>query len=88
MKAGDAIAIFNLGTAYSSGIRDYPQEHVKGLKLWHQAGEFGLAAANCNIGFAYYHGADGVESDMKKANITGNWQLPGDILLQGTILGF
>ena len=46
VKAGDAIAIFNLGTAYSSGIRDYPQEHVKGLKLWHQAGEFGLAAAN------------------------------------------
>ena len=46
VEVGDAIAIFNLGTAYSSGIRDYPQEHAKGLKLWHQAGEFGLAAAN------------------------------------------
>jgi len=67
MKAGDANAMFNLGTYYGDGLYGLPQDHTKAFELRHRAGELGFAAANTQIGFSYENGR-GVEIDRKKAN--------------------
>jgi len=62
----DALAIRNIGCFYHSGGNCLPQNDVKALKLWHQAGEIGDALAYYNVGCAYKNGG-GVERDEKKA---------------------
>ena len=66
-EVGDAVAIHNRACCYDEGMYDFPQDWVKALELWHQAGELGHAAAYCNVGNAYLHG-EGVERDEKKAD--------------------
>ena len=67
VEAGDAEAIFNLGSFYSEGACGLSQDYAKALELWHQAGEIGFAGAYFNIGNAYNIGR-GVERDKKKAD--------------------
>ena len=66
MEAGDAEAIFNLGCCYSTGSRGLPQNNLKAMELYHEAGKLGCADAYHNIGNAYHNGR-GVERDDKKA---------------------
>jgi len=65
IKLNDANAIYYLGSCYAIGD-GYPQDYVKALELWHQAGELGHAASNLNIAQMYMNG-EGVEANMKKA---------------------
>ena len=67
VKAGDANAMFNLGCCYSNGSRGLPQNYLKAMELWQQAGELGHAKAYNNVGNAYHFG-EGVERDEKKAD--------------------
>ena len=66
VKLNDAAAIIDLGTFYDHGRHGLPQSRAKALELWHQAGKFGHADANCYIASAYMTG-DGLERDEKKA---------------------
>ena len=65
-KAGDAIAIHDLGCNYASGDDGYPQDDTKAFELYQRAGEHGHANAYYSISNAYLRG-DGVEVDEKKA---------------------
>jgi len=66
-KVGDAMAIYIIGNYYNEGgHHNFPQDYVKALELFHQAGELGHAAANYNIGCAYTVGR-GAAVDQKKA---------------------
>ena len=65
IKLNDANAIYYLGSCYAIGD-GYPQDYVKALELWHQAGKLGSAEAYHSIGVFYANG-DGVEVDKKKA---------------------
>jgi len=66
MKAGDPIAIYNLGIYYRNGMHGLPQDYTKALELLHRAAELGCTEAYCNIGIAYDNGK-GVEIDATKA---------------------
>jgi len=66
VEVNDGEAIHNLGSYYSQGIYNLPQDHAKALKLWYQAAELGSAPAYFSIGTAYQL-KQGVKSDMKKA---------------------
>ena len=66
MKAGDPVAMCNLGVCYRDGTYGFPQDYTKALELYHRAAELGLAGAYTNIGYAYDYG-QGVEVDKKKA---------------------
>ena len=66
VEMDDAEAIYNIGCCYSNGDEGLPQDHARALELWHRAGELGSAAANSNIGCAYFVGR-GTERDEKKA---------------------
>ena len=66
MDVNDPVAISSLGAFYARGRYGLPQNIVKALELWHQAGELGHSGAYYNIGVAYQLG-DGVEVDVKKA---------------------
>ena len=68
IEAGDATAMFNLGSCYYEGLYGGLQrDYEKALKLWHRAAELGCAVACHNIGHAYRTGR-GVERDELKAN--------------------
>jgi len=66
VKANDAKAMLKVGINYFQGLEGYPQDHAKGLELWHRAGELGHVKSYCNVGVAYHDGI-GVEVDKKKA---------------------
>ena len=66
VEAGDAHAIYNLGSRYRDGTSGLPQDYAKALELWQEAGELGYANAYCCIGYAYERGR-GVDVDRKKA---------------------
>ena len=66
MQLDDAEAIHNLGSCYSDGSRELPQDYAKALELWHQAAELGHTESYYCIGSAYYFDR-GVERDEKKA---------------------
>ena len=55
-KINDANAIYHLGRSYYHGEYGMPQDRVKALELWHQAGELGSVESYHNIGYAYDHG--------------------------------
>ena len=69
MEMNDAIAVYNLGCYYNSGMlpqHGFSQDIAKALKLYHRAGDLGYSKAYCNVGIAYHDGT-GVEVDQKKA---------------------
>ena len=66
VELDDANAMYNLGCCYSEGSHVLPQDHAKGLELWHQAAELGNTASYYNIGISFKNGY-GVEMDEKKA---------------------
>ena len=66
VKLGDALAMYNIGGKYFNGDDGFPQNYIKALELWHQAGELGYAPAYTNIGACYDYGL-GVQIDKKKA---------------------
>ena len=66
MKLDDAVAIYDMGSCYSSGRYGLPLDYAKALELWHRAKELGCAEAHYSIGAAYYFGR-GVERNEKKA---------------------
>ena len=66
MEKGDVQAIYNVGCDYFHGGGDVPQDHTKGLELFHRAAELGYAKAYTNIGSSYKIG-QGVQVDKKKA---------------------
>ena len=66
VHAGDVKAIQHLGSYYSNGAYNLPQDHAKGLELYHRAADLGNATAYHNIGHLYYFGI-GVRRDEKKA---------------------
>ena len=66
VEIGDACAMCNLGGYYFGGRYGFPQDHAKGLELWHRAAELGHAPSYFSIGVAYDLG-DGVGRDKKKA---------------------
>ena len=68
MEASDPIAVCNIGTFHSQGIRGFPQDHTKALEYWHRAGEVGYSKAYAKIGVVYEFGGRGVEIDKTKAN--------------------
>ena len=72
MEDGDAEAIYCHGVYYDDGMFGLPQNRVKALELYHQAGELGEARAYTNIGYAYING-EGVSRDEKKAKYY--WEL-------------
>ena len=63
---GDAEAVYNLGSHYTEGAYGLPQDHTKGLELFHRAAELGDAISYHNIGNAYHNGR-GVEMDRNKS---------------------
>ena len=67
IEAGDAKALFGMGTAFKKGDLGLPQDVKMAMKLYSRAGEFGLCTAHFNIAVAYWKGDDGVEVDNKKA---------------------
>jgi len=66
VKLGDSLAMYNIGGKYFNGDDGFPQNYIKALELWHQAGELGYAPAYTNIGACYDYGL-GVQIDKKKA---------------------
>jgi len=66
VEAGDARAIYDLGTYYREGTDGFHQNYTKALELFHRAGKLGYAEAYTNIGVSYHNG-EGVEVDKKKA---------------------
>ena len=85
VEAGDANAMYILGSFYSEGSFGLPQDYEKALKLWHRAGELGDADAYHNISYAYYNG-EGVERDEKKANHFDELAaMGGEIMVDTTI---
>ena len=64
--AGDAHAMFSLGSHYSNGLHGLPQDQTKGLELYRRADELGDTISCYNIGAAYKFGY-GVEIDEKEA---------------------
>ena len=66
IKAGDPIAIHNLGNYYRDGRNGFTQDMNKALELYHRAAELGYAKAYNNIGYHYDIGI-GVELDEEKA---------------------
>ena len=60
VEVDDAVAIYEMGGCYSEGMNGLPQDHAKGLELYHRAAKLGSAAAYYNIGCAYDIG-NGVE---------------------------
>ena len=68
IEAGDVRAMHNLGAYYRDGKYGLPQDYVKALELYHQAGELGYAESFSNIGYAHECGSRGVEVDKEKAN--------------------
>lgn len=67
MKAGDPVAMCNLGVCYRDGVYGFPQDYTKALELFHRSAGLGYAPAYLNIGYSYQYG-EGVEVDKKKAN--------------------
>ena len=63
----DHHALFNCGVFCKNGKYGYPQDEMKALELWHQAGELGNTDSYHNIGFTY------LREDMKKARYY--WEL-------------
>ena len=66
LEKGNASACYELARCYANGKNGLPQDRVKAKELYLKAGEFGCAAAYCNLGYAY-HAGDGVEIDKKKS---------------------
>ena len=66
IEVNDATAIYDLGCCYFEGSHGLPQDHAKGLELWHRAADLGNQKSYLNVGCAYYEG-NGVEMDEKKA---------------------
>jgi len=66
VKAGDPMAIHNIGMYYRDGTYGFPQDYTKALELYHRAGEIGDANAYNSLSCCYNNGI-GVEVDEKKA---------------------
>jgi len=67
MKAGDPVAMCNVGVCYRDGSYGYPQDYTKALELFHRSAGLGFAPAYLHIGYAHDYG-EGVEGDLKKAS--------------------
>ena len=66
VKAGDAVAMHQLGCDYRDGRYGLRNDPVKAMELWLRAGELGCAQGYGDLGNAYFTG-DGVQKDLKKA---------------------
>jgi len=67
MEKDDPIALYSIGCYHRDGLYGFPQDYVKALEHFHQAGELGYAKAYCDIGIAYDN-REGVKVNKKKAN--------------------
>jgi len=77
VDAGDAHAMFSLGSHYSHGLYGLQQDYTKALEIYHRAAELSDTASYHNIGTAYNHGR-GVERDDKKAMYWERAAMTGD----------
>ena len=67
-EKGNAQAFYMLASCYAQGINGMPQDRAKVNELLLKSGELGCADAYYNLG-NFYNKGDGVEIDMKKANV-------------------